>query len=129
MKVAENSGELVCESCTQKYSIQNGVPVFISLDNTSKALKKYSFGNHSAVVADAFSLPFNENVFDYVIASEIIAHVVDPATFVKNLVQILKPGGTLIVTTPYKEKIKYTLCVFCNKPTQMKILHSTDQIY
>lgn len=113
------------ELCPKNYEI---VSMDISLDNTSKALKKYLFENHSAVVADAFSLPFNENVFDYIIASEIIEHVVDPATFVKNLVQILKPGGTLIVTTPYKEKIKYTLCVHCNKPTPYYAhLHSFDE--
>lgn len=30
-----------------------------------------------------------------------------------------QPGGTLIVTTPYNEKIVYTLCIHCNRPTPM----------
>jgi 2-polyprenyl-3-methyl-5-hydroxy-6-metoxy-1,4-benzoquinol methylase len=100
----------------------------ISLENTSRALEKYPFENHSAVVADVFSLPFNNNIFDYIIASEIIEHVIDPAAFVQNLMRILKPGGTLIITTPYKEKIRYSLCVHCNKPTPLFAhIHSFDE--
>ena len=100
----------------------------ISLENTSKALEKYPFGNHYAVVADVFSLPFNDNVFDYIIASEIIEHVVDPAKFVENLMRILKPGGSLVVTTPFKEKIRYSLCVHCNNPTPHHAhIHSFDE--
>ncbi len=111
--------------CPKNYEV---VSMDISLDNTTKALQKYPFENHSAVIADVFSLPFNTNVFDYIIASEIIEHVVDPAAFVKNLIRVLKPGGKLIVTTPYKEKIKYTLCVHCNKPTPIHAhLHSFDE--
>lgn len=111
--------------CPKNYDV---VSMDISLDNTSKAVKTYSFENHSALVADVYSLPINENVFDYIIASEIIEHVADPATFIKNLIRVLKPGGTLIVTTPYKEKIKYTLCVHCNKPTPLHAhLHSFDE--
>ncbi len=100
----------------------------VSLLNTSKALEIYPFENHHAVVADAFFLPFQENSFEFVIASEIIEHVYDPATFVKNLFNVLKPGGKLIVTTPYKEKIKYSLCIHCNKPTPIHAhLHSFDE--
>jgi 2-polyprenyl-3-methyl-5-hydroxy-6-metoxy-1,4-benzoquinol methylase/uncharacterized protein YbaR (Trm112 family) len=111
--------------CPKNYEV---VSMDISIDNTTKALKTYPYENHSAIVADVFELPFNENVFDYIIASEIIEHVVDPAKFVKNLFQILKPGGSLIITTPYKETIKYTLCVHCNKLTPLHAhLHSFDE--
>ncbi len=104
------------------------VSMDISHKNTATALKKYPFDNHTAVVADAFSLPFQKNSFDYIIASEIIEHVSSPALFVERLFASLKPGGKLIVTTPYKEKIKYSLCIHCNKPTPMHAhLHSFDE--
>jgi len=113
------------ELCPKNYDV---VSLDISLENTAEALQKYPFGNHSAVVADVFSIPFNENTFDIIIASEIIEHVIDPALFVKNLMHILNPGGTLMVTTPYKEKIRYTLCVHCNKLTPMHAhIHSFDE--
>lgn len=113
------------EMCPKSYEV---VSMDISLENTSVALERYPFGNHSAVVADVFNLPFNENTFDVIIASEIIEHVVDPVKFVENLIRVLKPGGTLIITTPYKEKLTYSLCVHCNKLTPLHAhIHSFDE--
>jgi len=134
-KIVKESGKILDVGCGRAWVAQEMCPknyevvsMDISLENTTEALKRYAFKNHSAVVADVFTLPFNENVFDYIIASEIIEHVVDPATFVKNLIWVLKPGGSLIVTTPYKEKIKYTLCVHCNKLTPIHAhLHSFNE--
>lgn len=104
------------------------VSMDIALTNVAKALKKYPFDNHSSVVADVFTLPFKENSFDCIIASEIIEHVVYPDIFVKNLMQILKPGGVLIITTPYKEKLNYSLCIHCNKLTPRHAhIHSFDE--
>lgn len=104
----------------------------ISMDiantNVVKALEKYPFENHSGVVADVLNLPFRENLFDCIIASEIIEHVVHPDKFIKNLIEVLKPGGTLILTTPYKEKLQYSLCIHCNKLTpQHAHIHSFDE--
>ncbi|RKY97102.1 MAG: hypothetical protein DRQ13_05125, partial [Ignavibacteriae bacterium] len=37
--------------------------------------------------------------------------------------------GQLIITTPYKEKITYYLCIHCNKKTPINAhLHSFDEI-
>lgn len=101
----------------------------ISLKNTSTALKRYPSKNHSAVVADAYSLPFADNSIDYIIASEIIEHMPIPERFIQSLFRVLKPGGELIVTTPYKEKLIYSLCIHCNKQTPHHAhLHSFDEI-
>lgn len=134
-QIQKKSGKILDVGCGSAWVARNMCPknyevisMDISLENTSGALEKYPFENHSAVVADVFSLPFNDNVFDYIIASEIIEHVIDPAAFVQNLMRILKPGGTLIVTTPYKEKIRYSLCVHCNKTTPLFAhIHSFDE--
>jgi SAM-dependent methyltransferase/uncharacterized protein YbaR (Trm112 family) len=100
----------------------------ISTDNPTKALHRYPFDNHFAVVADAFHLPFREYTFDVVLAVEIIEHVPDPAAFVAALLRVLRPGGQLIITTPYREQIQYSLCVHCNHPTPHNAhLHSFDE--
>lgn len=104
------------------------VSMDISLTNVEKARKKYTFENHSGVVADSLKLPFKENSFDYIIASEIIEHVVYPDVFVQGLLKILKPGGKLLVTTPYKEKLQYSLCIHCNNLTPRHAhIHSFDE--
>lgn len=97
----------------------------ISTVNPQRALEKYPYDNHYGIVADAYRLPFREGVFDCIIASEIIEHVPDPGAFIGSLLPVLKPGGRLIITTPYDEKIQYYLCIHCNRPTpQHAHIHS-----
>ncbi|MEC4684611.1 MAG: class I SAM-dependent methyltransferase [Nitrospirota bacterium] len=45
-------------------------------------------------------LPYKENYFDVVIASEIIEHIPDTDAFLDNLYRVMKPGGYLMLTTP-----------------------------
>lgn len=100
----------------------------ISKTNPKRALEKYPSTNHFGTVADSFKLPFTENSFDLIIASEIIEHVVNPEGFVNELFRTLKPGGKLLISTPYKEKLRYVLCIHCNKKTPLNAhLHSFDE--
>jgi len=89
----------------------------VSLVNTKKALKNQPHKNHKALVADVFHLPIAENSLDVVVASEIIEHVSDPKLFIAKLLRALKPGGKLIISTPYDEVIQHSLCIHCNLPT------------
>lgn len=113
-----------------KFLMKN-VQVFsldISVTNPSKAVKKYPDKNHFGLAADSFALPFADNSFECVIASEIIEHVYDPKKFVDELLRVVKPDGSLIISTPYKEKIQYYLCIHCNQPTPVHAhLHSFDE--
>jgi ubiquinone/menaquinone biosynthesis C-methylase UbiE len=93
------------------------VSLDISVTNPSIVKKLFSSPKHFGITADSFHLPFNDNSFDCVIASEIIEHVYDPAKFIKELFRVVKKEGRLIITTPYKEKLIYYLCIHCNKKT------------
>lgn len=96
--------------------------------NTTKALQTYPSQYHAAVVADAYKLPFTDDSFDCIVAAEIIEHVTDPKTFVDELIRVLAPGGALVVSTPYKEVIRYALCIHCNEKTPVNShLHSFDE--
>ena len=44
--------------------------------------------------------------FGVVVASEVIEHLYDPRRFLSNAFQLLKPGGTLILSTPYHGYLK-----------------------
>lgn len=45
-------------------------------------------------------LPFLENSFDYVLFLEVIEHLYNPDFVIGQIAKVLKPGGTLIMSTP-----------------------------
>ena len=49
-------------------------------------------------VGEAEDLPIEGNLVDYVFANMYLHHVEDPFTAIKEMVRILKPEGTLIIT-------------------------------
>jgi len=57
-----------------------------------------SCGPETAVVAGtAEALPFTDNTFDAVWASQVIHHITDLPAFARELHRILKPGGTFLL--------------------------------
>lgn len=52
------------------------------------------------VVGDALALPYPDDTFDCVIASEILEHIPDDESVIAELIRVLKPGGSLAVTVP-----------------------------
>lgn len=100
----------------------------ISLNNALKAKKINPHPEHFVVVADSLNLPFRNSCVDCVIASEVIEHIIEPCAFANELFRVVKVNGDLIISTPYKETIQYTLCIHCNKITPLHAhLHSFDE--
>jgi 2-polyprenyl-3-methyl-5-hydroxy-6-metoxy-1,4-benzoquinol methylase len=106
----------------------NVVSFDISEKNIKKAIEKFPVNNHFGVIGDALKSPFKHDVFDYIISSEVIEHIVKPKDFIGNLISLLKPDGKLIISTPYKEVLHYSQCIHCNKMTPKNAhLHSFDE--
>ncbi|HEY5110683.1 MAG TPA: methyltransferase domain-containing protein [Acidimicrobiales bacterium] len=53
-----------------------------------------------AVQGDALALPFPDDAFDRVIASEILEHIPDDEQAMAELARVLRPGGTMAITVP-----------------------------
>uniref|UniRef100_W5NKG7 Ubiquinone biosynthesis O-methyltransferase, mitochondrial n=1 Tax=Lepisosteus oculatus TaxID=7918 RepID=W5NKG7_LEPOC len=51
----------------------------------------------------------SRQVFDAVVASEVVEHVNDLETFIKCCLDVLKPGGSLFITTINKTNLSYVL--------------------
>lgn len=60
---------------------------------------------------DATRLPFDDGAFDRVITSEVLEHIQDDVSAIRELVRVLRPGGTFACTVPtwYPEKINWLL--------------------
>lgn len=53
---------------------------------------------HRASLSDP--LPFQNNFFDHIYCGEVLEHLINPDHFMTEAFRILKPGGTLVMTTP-----------------------------
>ncbi len=54
----------------------------------------------SGVSGDATALPFDDDAFDVVIASEVLEHVTDDEAAAAELARVLRPSGTIAVSVP-----------------------------
>lgn len=53
------------------------------------------------VIGDALALPFADASFDLVFATQVLEHLPEPATFLKEAFRVLNPGGVLILSCPF----------------------------
>ena len=83
---------------------------------------KNNFEPH--VLANGYCLPFDDNVFDTVIAVEVLEHLEKPQYFVNEIHRVLRPNGNFFFTTRFIHQIhgddyfRYTKLslstIFCN---------------
>jgi len=68
-------------------------------------------GCTGAVNGDAVHLPFRDDMFDRVIAAEVMEHIPNDAAALAELTRVLRPGGTMAVTVPARlpEKVCWWL--------------------
>ena len=59
---------------------------------------------YEAVLSDCKNTLFENNTFDYITAGEIIEHMEKPEELIKEMVRILKPNGTFVLSTPLEEQ-------------------------
>jgi 2-polyprenyl-3-methyl-5-hydroxy-6-metoxy-1,4-benzoquinol methylase len=81
--------------------VQRRAPRLVSLDISVSLVKLATQKACSlGVVADALALPFQREVFDVVVSSELVEHTQTPVGAVNELVRVLRPCGLLVLTTP-----------------------------
>ncbi len=54
----------------------------------------------TAVRGNAYSLPFEDDSFDRIIAAEVLEHLPDDSRAMAELFRVLRPGGLIAVTVP-----------------------------
>jgi 2-polyprenyl-3-methyl-5-hydroxy-6-metoxy-1,4-benzoquinol methylase len=58
-----------------------------------------------SIFASADAVPFKADTFDALFAGEIVEHLVHPHEAVRQWVELLRPGGRLVITTPNRTHI------------------------
>lgn len=57
------------------------------------------------LASSALNLPFQDQVFDTVLATEVMEHVPEPKRMLAEITRILKPDGILILSVPFHEPL------------------------
>jgi SAM-dependent methyltransferase len=83
-----------------------------------------------AVLGDALSLPYPDDTFDCVIASEILEHIPEDDAAIRELIRVLKVGGTLAVSVPrwFPEQVCWLLSdeYHSNEGGHVRIYRASD---
>ena len=53
------------------------------------------------VFYDGLNIPFEDNSFDSIVCFEVLEHVFEPEKIIQEMYRVLKPGGKLMLTTPF----------------------------
>jgi SAM-dependent methyltransferase len=79
--------------------------VAADVDHDLLVSRKSLFGDVRWLVGAAEPLPFRSQRFDAVFAGELIEHLTDPRPALAEFARVLRPGGTLILTTPNRGRL------------------------
>ncbi|MBL7848891.1 MAG: methyltransferase domain-containing protein [Cyclobacteriaceae bacterium] len=60
-----------------------------------------SDGNRVDVICPATELKFESNQFDSILCTQVLEHVYDHHTMMKEIFRVLKPGGHILLTVPF----------------------------
>lgn len=86
---------------------QAGAKKVIALDISAEAIayakKHFADKRIDYVISRAEKTGLEDNFADIVVSFETIEHLKEPAQFVAEALRILKPGGSLILSTPNRE--------------------------
>jgi ubiquinone/menaquinone biosynthesis C-methylase UbiE len=76
--------------------------IYSDLSLTALQILKRTHGKGCYVAADVMFLPFKSGVFSHAICSEVLEHLEDDRTALKELCRAMRPWGSLIVTFPHR---------------------------
>lgn len=98
-------GQLIAK--TLKGTVQEVVGVDVSETSIAYARGRYHHPNVTYLVGDVLdrTLPERLGQFDCIVSFETIEHVADYECFMENVWTMLKPGGTLVLSTPFGQGI------------------------
>jgi len=74
----------------------------------AKALSERTGIKMDLVHGDAQQLPFEDNSFDYVVSQETVEHLSDPKKHIQEMRRVVRPGGSVYISTPWRGLINKT---------------------
>ena len=79
------------------------------------------------VRADAEALPYRDESFDAVAATEVLEHVDEPGRMLSEATRVLRPGGRFFMTTPNAQALPYRILRFLPDAAVSRLAASMTQ--
>jgi SAM-dependent methyltransferase len=94
------TGRLLDVGCgTKPYiSLFHTVHAYIGMDYDSPAHRSYTKAD---IFYNGGQFPFEQNSFDSILSTEVLEHVFNREEHLKECFRVLKPGGLMLLTTPF----------------------------
>ena len=95
------TGKMMDFGCGEKpyKPLFNNVSEYIGVDYNGEG---HDHTNENIdVYYDGKTIPFPDNTFDSILTSEVLEHVFNLEPIVQELHRVLKPGGKILITTPF----------------------------
>ena len=96
--------EIGCSQANASLLLAEAGYVTVAVDLLAEALQyahsKHERGELHTVAGSAEALPFKAESFAGAILGELLEHCADPAAIVRQARAAVRPGGTLVITTP-----------------------------
>ena len=95
--------EVGCGSGGDAVHVQKASKNIVGIDISNTALKKFKANGFEGILADTERLPFRDDLFDYIMCSGLLHHLVgqgDLGTYLMEFVRVTKPGGYVIALEP-----------------------------
>ncbi len=88
--------------------LASNVKLYTAVDKIEEVVTQLSltYPDANFIQANIPPLPFEDNSFDSIVSFQVIEHIKDDVTYLKEIHRILKPGGKALISTP---NIKMTL--------------------
>ncbi|MFA5830731.1 MAG: class I SAM-dependent methyltransferase [Candidatus Paceibacterota bacterium] len=71
------------------------------IETAKKYQAEHGIKNAEFLLTDGGKIPFPDNSFGKLICSEVIEHVPNHHSFLRELIRVVKPGGILVFTVPH----------------------------
>lgn len=101
----KSNGKLLEIGCSLGYFLEiaknRGFDVIgLELDNNAVDFANNALGKGTVLQSTIEDAKFQSNVFDVVVVSHVLEHVIDPDRFLKEIKRVLKNNGIVIIVSP-----------------------------
>jgi len=103
------AGDIVAEGRNQRLDIY-GVESFYEGGNTRELVREKGLLGNAVKELDGDLIPFPDNSFDLVVSNQVVEHISNLQSVLKEIHRVLKPGAVLLCLFPSKGVIREGHC-------------------